>query len=226
MKLKANDRASRSSEHGFTLIEALIAVSLFSLLSVLVIGALRFGVGAWQRSQDTTVRFDEIVHAQNFLRRAVANAHPYFVAVPGSKGYVDFEGRPDSLTLLSNPPASLDRAGRLKITIKVGQKDGHDDLVIVTRPELAQGEPSSANTTRSLVDHIESATFSYFGSKALNRPGQWHSQWIKEATLPELIRLDLLLQPDRQWPPIFIKPRMKIDISCIYDPLTNRCRGR
>lgn len=226
MKRWAPNRRGRSSQLGFTLIEALIAVSLFSLLSILVIGALRFGVNAWQRSQDTTLHFDEIVHAQNFLRRTIANAHPHFVVVPGGKGYVDFEGRPDSIILLSDPPASLDRSGRLKLTIQIRQKDGHDDLVIATQPELAPGKIPAAKTTRSLVNAIESAEFSYFGSKMLDRPGEWHSQWIKETALPELIRLDLVLQPDRKWPPIFIRPRMDIDISCIYDPLTDRCRGR
>lgn len=226
MTLEANDRAKRSSEHGFTLTEALIAVSLFSLLSVLVIGALRFGVNAWQRSQDTTLRFDEIVHAQRFLRRTIGNAHPYFVVVPGGRGYVDFEGRPGSLTLLSDPPASLDRAGRLMLTIQVKTQEGHKDLIIKTQSELARGRTSSSNVTRSLVEDIESVAFSYFGSKAPDLPGQWYSKWIKEATLPDLIRLDLVLQPGRQSPSIFIRPRMDIDISCIYDPLTDRCRGR
>lgn len=226
MRLKAIYKASRSSEHGFTLIEALIAVSLLSLLSLLVIGALRFGISAWQRSQDATMNFDQIVHAQNFLHRIIANAHPHFVRASGGKGYVDFEGLPQSMTLLSDPPASLNRAGRLKLSVQARLKDGHDDLIIVTRPELAQGKGSLANDTRSLVDNIESAKFSYFGSKGHDRSAQWHSQWGKEAALPELIRFDLVLRPDRQWPPIFIRPRIEIDISCIYDPLTDRCRGR
>jgi general secretion pathway protein J len=226
MRPAAIQRAHRSSEDGFTLIEALIAVSLLSLLSVLVVGALRFGVNAWQRNQDITLRLDEIVHAQNFLRRTIANAHPYFVIVPGGKGYVDFEGSPQSITWLSDPPASLDRAGRLLLRIEFRSENGNQDLVVATRPELAPGGNTSDTTVRSLLNHLESATFSYYGSKEPNAPAEWHAHWIKEASLPELIRLDTVPSDDREWPPIFIRPRINIDISCIYDSLTGRCRGR
>jgi general secretion pathway protein J len=226
MRPPAIQSANRSSEHGFTLIEALIAVSLLSLLSVLVVGALRFGVNAWQRNHDITLRLDEFVHAQNFLRRTIANAHPYFVIVPDGKGYVDFEGSPQSMTWLSDPPASLDRAGRLRFKIEIRSENGDNDIVVVARPELASGDSSSADTMRSLITNVESATFSYFGSREPGEAAEWHAQWANEPTLPDLIRLDLALHDDHERAPIFIRPRINIDISCVYDSLTGRCRGR
>lgn len=193
---------------------------------MLVIGALRFGVNAWQRNQNATVRLDEIVHAQNFLRRTIANAHPYFVTQPGGKGYVAFEGSPRSITWLADPPASLDRAGRLRLKIELRSGNGDLNIIVATQPELASGDRSSADTVRALITNLESVTFSYFGAKEPNAPAEWHAQWLNEPALPELIRLDLVSSQDRDWPPIFIRPRINIDISCIYDSLTGRCRGR
>lgn len=226
MKAVSMQRTSRSSEDGFTLIEALIAVSLLSLLSVLVAGVLRFGISAWQGNQTIAQHIDEIQYAQNFLRRALTNAHPYFVVVPGGKGYVEFNGATRSMAWLSDPPASLDRAGRLWLKIELEPQVQGSDLVVSTRTELAATTSTPANTVRSLISELDSADFSYFGLKQQNERARWHKEWTKQTSLPELIRIELKSADGRDWAPIFIRPRINIDISCLYDMLTGRCRGR
>lgn len=214
------------SEDGFTLVETLVAVALISLLSVLVLGALRFGIGAWQRGEQISNRMDAILHAQSFLRRLIANAQPHFVLQPGGQGYVDFEGRPTSLRLIADPSPALDRAGRLMMTLSVEQNDGLASLMISSRPELTAGGGKPSLTRRVLLGNIQKAEFSYFGSRGANGPRQWHSDWVGEAALPELVRIELRADEAALLPGIVVRPAIDVDISCIYDALTRRCRGR
>jgi general secretion pathway protein J len=214
----------RDDESGFTLIEALIAMTLLGLLGVLIMGALRFGVMAWQRSDDVADRLDELIHVESFMRQTIALASPTFISRPPDKGYVAFEGREHLLRLVADPPASLDQGGRLILTFLMLSERGHADLFIESRPELAA--EGTAVTRRMLLEDVPDAKFSYYGAKEPGGEAGWHSEWIEEPAFPQLIRLDLAQRADPVLSPIIIRLLIDTDVSCVYDRLTGRCRGR
>jgi general secretion pathway protein J len=217
-----------SGEDGFTIVEALVAITLFSLLSLLVISALRFGTSAWYRSYDISAEIDETVQVQALLRRLIEGASPKFVPLPAGKGYVDFGGNSHSLDFISDPPRSLDNAGRLIMSLAADTQNGRHDFTIATRPEIGSSTIGSAVTRRVLLQGVESVSFSYFGAKRRGGGAQWHSDWTKETTLPALVRVDVKLASTKtvSWPEMIIAPRIDVDVSCIYDTLTRGCRGR
>lgn len=219
--------SSSEADAGFTLVEALVAITLLSLLSLLVLGALRFGVTAWQRGGKVSDQIDEIVHAENFLRDMIAKASPYFIPRPGEKGYTEFDGRQNSLRFITDAPPAFNQAGQLIITFSSDQQNNQTDLIITSRPELAFADGNLAQLTRrTLVQNIAGVVFSYFGAKEPGEPREWHQEWSRETNLPELVRIDLEPKHDPPMPPIIIRPRLDVDLSCVYDTLTKRCRGR
>jgi general secretion pathway protein J len=213
-------------ESGFTLVETLIAITIFSLLSLLVVSALQFGLKAWSRSNDISQRLDEVSHAENFLRQLIANANPHFVPQPGGRGYVDFEGGPTSLRFIAEPPASLDRAGPLIVTLQVAQQNGRTDLIISARPELAKDEGSQVLTRRALLENVPETAFSYFGSKSSGENAQWHQEWMRQTRPPDLVRITFTAAEADRSPTIIVRPRIDVDVSCTFDTLTRGCRGR
>jgi general secretion pathway protein J len=215
------------TDEGFTLVEALVAVALLSLLSVLVAGALRFGVAAWQRGGDASDRIDEIIHAENFLRGMIARASPHFIARPGEKGHVAFEGQARSLRFITEAPLAFDQAGRFVVILRAETKEAGTALLIESRPELAatDGKPGQA-ALRPLLEGLTGVTLAYFGAKSPRTAREWHRDWVREAELPELIRIDLSAMGAPLLEPIIIRPMLDVDVSCVFDALTKRCRGR
>jgi general secretion pathway protein J len=228
MSVQEPTATDMDEQAGFTVVEVLVAFTLFSLLSLLLLSSLRFGTKAWERSSAYSTRLEETIHAQTLLRQLVGAAYPSFVTLPGGAGYVDFDGDAGSVTFLADGPMSLDYGGRLRFTLSAEQREGRTDLILNTRPELAHPDSSALAARRTMLAKVGAVTIAYFGQKRSGGPAQWHDDWHREAELPELLRIRLTFGADDAgaWPELIVRPRVEADVSCIYDTLAKRCRGR
>jgi general secretion pathway protein J len=217
-------KTSRSEDDGFTLVEVLVALALVCLLSVLTLNSLQFGIEVWRRSSESSTKLDDRIHAESFLRQLLSHASPRFVTRVGATGYVEFEGQETSLRLIADPPQSLSGSGPLIFTLQTENSDSHRSLSISSRPELAKADAQSSLDRRVLLQDVGEVEFAYFGSKGA--PAAWHREWLRETHLPDLIRITLRKDAGEGETSLLIRPRIDVDVSCIYDALSRRCRGR
>jgi general secretion pathway protein J len=212
-------------EAGFTLLELLVAITLLSLLSLVMVGSLRFGVKSWERGTAHAELIDHSLLVQDFLRRTLEDAYPLFSPGP-AQGRVAFEGTARSLRFLAPAPVALGAGGRMRIEVSLERGGERSDLVVTTAPELG-GDPSP-KARKILMPNIEGMELSYFGRRRSDREAAWHEQWIGETALPQLLRLRMRLPSGdtRLWPDLFIAPRISVDVGCVYDPFSKQCRGR
>src|SRR5580693_6583094 len=105
-------RARWRNSAGFTLVEFLIALLLFSLLSVALFGSVRAGTVAWSRATFHADDSDHDLHAQDMLRHLIENAYPLYLSDNAKSGHVDFAGSDSSLRFLSVAPMTLGNGGR------------------------------------------------------------------------------------------------------------------
>jgi general secretion pathway protein J len=210
---------------GFTLVELLAAIALLSLLSVILVGSLQLGFRAWERGAAHETRVGHVALAQNFLRRAIEDAYPFFVINPAQQGHVAFDGAVDSLRLLASTSRALGKGGRTWWSLAVNRDLNRTDLVIVAMPEHAGDQDK---VSKILLPNIQRVELSYFGKTRTEREPGWRPQWAKEWQLPKLVRIRVWFPPgdNRIWPELVIAPRIAADVGCVYDPLTKQCRGR
>jgi general secretion pathway protein J len=213
---------------GFTLMELLVAITLLSLLSLVLTSSLRFGFTAWARGSEHADSVDHKVLVQDFLRRTVGDAYPYFLPTDPTHGpgYVDFSGTPQSLHFLASAPTALGSRGRVRFGVELERSSSKTELVVTTTPELA--EASAKPQRKILASNVETVEFAYFGKKRSERAPDWHDAWREELTLPQLVRVRVrpASGDTRPWPDLIIAPRLTADVECVHDPLTKQCRGR
>jgi general secretion pathway protein J len=215
-------------EAGFTLVELLVALALFSLLVTLLFDNVRFGLHAWQHGTAHAEHFDHTMISQDLLRRMIGNIYPMLVVDVGTQPRIDFDGTKDVVSFLGSAPIVASGGGRFRFRLFVERQQDRTDLMMSSTPELANPQDSSMTTRTLLLSDIERAEFSYFGETATERSAQWHDSWMQRSDMPKLVRIRVAFRSGdaRLWPELLIAPRIAADVSCIYDPLTTRCRGR
>ena len=213
-------------EAGFTLVELLAAMALFSLISVMLLQTLNFAFKARERGTAHASRVDELYVVHDFVRRIIEDAYPHLVGADPTRRHVDFEGTADKLTLLASAPRALGSGGRLRIVLAMIKQGSKADLTLTSDVEL--GAAVSQPTSKALVANAALIEFSYFGRRRSDRAPEWKTQWVGETAPPKLVRVRVQFPSGdaREWPELVVGPRIAVDVSCTYDPLSKQCRGR
>ncbi len=216
-----------AGEAGFTLVELLVGLALFSLLATLLFDNVRFGLQAWQLGSAHAEQFEHDLTAQDLLRRLIGNVYPMFVLDGGSQ-QLDFEGGKDAVSFLGNAPVVASGGGRFRYKIFVERQQDRKDLIMNAAPELASNQGTAMTRRTVLLSDIDRVEFSYFGEGTAERGLQWQDGWIQRIDMPRLVRIRVAFHSAdaRAWPELLIAPRITADVSCVYDPGTMRCRGR
>lgn len=218
---------TRRAEAGFTLLELLIAMTLLGLLMVVVMGGLRFGMRAWERSEAHTTATDDVRQAQSLLRREIAHAYPYFIMKQEdlANRHVDFRGTEGEMSFLAPAPAALGGAGWARVTFQQVDVGGKPALAMSAAPELAAASQPARDI---LLQGLKSLTFAYFGPDEADGPASWHDRWAQMRWMPQMVRVTAEFEAGdaRIWPELLVAPRISVDVGCTYDPLTKYCAGR
>ena len=209
---------------GFTLLELLVAITLLSLLSLALLGGLRFGARVWERSDEHNLHGSQIRLAEAAIRKQIERTWPFFDASTPLNPHVLFTGRADELVFFTSSPDTSPHNGYMKVAISLEERSGLVQLVEYTGPELS--DDTSSPRRRVLVDGLSELRLSYFGRTNAGHPPSWLDEWVDRTTLPDLVRIDGTLESGADHLQMTVAPRVRADVGCVYDPLTQFCRGR
>lgn len=189
-------RRANRQQQGFTLLELLVALSIFALISVIVFTGLRSSVDSREQTNLRADRLIELQKALNFLRQDLEQAVPR--SIRDQMGDTDpknaFQQVLDGIVFTrggrSNPlgleRGSLERLG-------YGLKDG----TLIRSRWLALDQPSDpAIEELPLLENVSSLSFRFLGADK-----RWVEQWpppnstSPDAELPHAVDVVLEL-PD------------------------------
>ncbi len=207
---------------GFTLMELLVAMTLLAMLSLVLLGGMRFGVQIWQRTETAAADSGRIRAVQLELSGMLARAYPFFVQQGPANAEVAFEGARDGVSFLSpnaNVPGALDR-----VSIGVARQGGMMELHSKASLELA---PKADARERVLLKGLSGIAFAYFGAPRPGAPAQWYDSWQHRPVPPQMVRIRArFADASARWPDLVVALRLTADMGCRYDPLTRYCQGR
>lgn len=196
---------TRAHQGGFTLLELLVAITLLSMLSVMMYGGLQFGARVWERRSEDGGKQSDVLTVQDVLRREVSQAVTLFYRDRRQQTAVAFAGSEQELIFGGPVPEALGAGGRHLIKLHLDQGDSGENLVLAWQafvseaPDLDFGESAE---TEVLLDGVAGLQISYFGRPNQNAPARWSRQWQSKTELPQLVKIEVAFAEDdpRVWP--------------------------
>ena len=191
---------TRPRDHGFTLLELLVALVVLGLILAGLTQGVRYGLRATDTQARNLAERSELDAVDRALRRLIEDMDP-----GSARDGAVMRGTAGTLAFVSELPAASGlRTRRADITLGI---DGARRLVLRATPRPAGkpfGPPALPIETELLhgIDHIELAYW------PRGPAPQWMSSWSGN-DLPLLVRLRVVFPPDdrRHWPDIIASPQ-------------------
>ena len=187
---------------GFTLLEVLVAITIFSLVITVLFAGYRLAMRSWESGERTHAAVSELRLAGSFIRRHTTQAFPLAIS-ESSAWRLWFEGEARGLAFVTAMPTYLGQGGMYEMTLKVDEQKDGATLVVSRRllhPDAEPGKPGVDDLARPLLENLESAQFDYFGATENDGEESWHTSWQGRQRLPRLVRLRIDSKLVGDWP--------------------------
>lgn len=202
---------------GFTLLELLIAMSMFSVLLLLIFSALRTGARTTEAVTDRLQQFEAGMQAERFFASIVRQAHPSG-AGSGTGGLEQinqassaiFIGSADRLVLVAPGKSAFARSGLYRYEVfALPSADDRDRRNIWVRidPFRPEMEEVPLSEPRLLLEDVEKFELAYFGLPPDSDEAVWTTEWPEELeSMPLLVSLYLQPAGGSERLPVFVRP--------------------
>ena len=205
---------AKDGERGFTLIELLVVLALLGLTSLAMVGALRFGLRAWDTGERRVEQLNRIQAVQGFLRQRIHQALPTPRRADRTEASTTFAGTMEELRFTAPLPAHLGVGGLHVFALRLDEDGDGRRMVLdwrLYRPEESESIEATGGGSAKLLDDVESMTLSYFGASRDGGDADWHDDAETTAGLPDLVRLRVTFPAgdDRHWPELVVAPKRR-----------------
>jgi general secretion pathway protein J len=221
------------SERGFTLVELLIALGLFAILSSVVFGSLRLAGRSADAGEEKAQATAGMRLASDYLRTQLTAQHPQrmrkIIEFP-----LLFGGTRDELRYTAPLPNRVGLGGMWYYKLSVADVPGKKRTALVLDrviPDLDATEmPTFQEAERSvLADDIKAIKISYLGrdrGASMDTAPTWRGSWEDPQLLPVLIQIEVTPIAGDPWPTLMIAPRESPEAGCrAWDTIRVQCVG-
>lgn len=200
---------------GFTLVEVLIAVTLFSIMLGLLFATLQMAARNWEAGEVRADLVSSRLVVEGFLRRTLTSAFTWrgrpnddeMGFDEGKNNY--FKGTEASLEYIAALPLTLGIKGPQRFTLYLGQgQDSKKALKVKVDPMFGEAS-AKERKTRDLVllENVAKLEFSYWQADRQNG-GSWRDDW-QEPGLPGAVKIQISTVKGLAWPPLVVDLRLQ-----------------
>jgi len=193
--------------HGFTLIEVLIAMTLLSIMVVLLFSSLKICADSWEKGESKITDVNEVAVVYNFFQRHLSEAKPLWndLSSEEEERTFSFQGKAQSLQFISAFPASAGRSGLQLFSLDLQEEDNDQVIKVTITPFFPVAEGSEWHKEDvTLIKHVNDFSLAYFGSDDGVSEGSWEEEWLDKEVLPRLVKINIKLENGIFWPEMII----------------------
>ena len=175
---------------GFSVIEALVALALLSIVLALTSAALNASRQALRRvlAQDAQLSF---AASMRFVEQRLADAQPLYEKRIGNQASIHFVGEPDRVEFLTALEGGEVAGGIYHMELGVSRA-APARLTLRLTPYAPNRRPEAipAEEERVIDPTVSRVGIGYFGPDARSGIAAWHESWIGRNELPFAIRIE------------------------------------
>ncbi|MBI4826876.1 MAG: prepilin-type N-terminal cleavage/methylation domain-containing protein [Nitrospirae bacterium] len=180
--MMSRHNAVRLNPDGFTLVEILLAMTIMSIVTLIVGSVFRLGMNAWERGESETAQTQKLRILSGLISQQIKSAYPYWMVFDGERAVI-FEGESDSLmfvTVLTDADSSGFK------WVRYFYKDG---VLYYKEGPLPDKEfHDKISGDEEVFDpEIGKVTFSYFSSAE----DEWLESWEAGEGFPDAVRVQI-----------------------------------
>jgi general secretion pathway protein J len=184
---------SCQTSRGFTLIEVVLALSIFAIMGAILYGAFSLSHSAVEKSQATFERNQKLRSFTDLLGSYIRSAYPYRQSAQDMT--VFFDGQEDQLTFVSSLSLAMGGRGMSKIRVAwEGAEDGEgpiqlEEEVPVRFPMSEDRDYGGLRNDVVIQERVKDLRFDYLDSKSEDE--KWEQRWDgrEKLALPRAVRL-------------------------------------
>ena len=207
---------------GFTLLEVMLAMTLLSIMVVLLFSSLKVGAESWNKGESKIAEVNEKAVVYQFFKRHLPSIRPLWDDFSEDERSYSFKGELDTFQFVSVFPVSAARKG-LQLFQVVSDKDksGKGVIKVIVTPfyptiEEQQWEPEEV----VLLENVEKFEVSYFGKEDSDSEAVWLESWQEKESLPALLKIKIVLEDHSYWPEMTFALKLATmeNVSSSFDP--------
>ncbi|MBN1405254.1 MAG: prepilin-type N-terminal cleavage/methylation domain-containing protein [Candidatus Omnitrophica bacterium] len=187
----------KNKTKAFTLIELLIAVTIFSIASSVIYSSFRLGVLSWKRSEDVLKKYQKIRYAVNLLSEDIAGTFIFKdIQFKGDEARIEFPG------LVECAAAGAKTVGR--ISYEFSQSSGR---LLRLKQSYREALNTASTGGEELLSDVIDFKISYCYKLPDSEEPGWLGEWFVEEKIPAGVKMELVVKdnysPDGKM--IFVK---------------------
>ncbi|ASF45191.1 prepilin-type N-terminal cleavage/methylation domain-containing protein [Methylovulum psychrotolerans] len=192
---------------GFTLIEVLIAMTLLSIMVVLLFASLKICAQSWEKGESKMADVNEVAVVYHFFQQHLAVAKPLWddFSIKDQR-QLAFQGDELSLQFVGEFPASAAKVGDQLYRLQLKEVEDSKLINVSVTPFLPTADSGELPKEEiPLIKHVRNVSFAYFGPDEMGGEGSWQSQWLQRDSQPQLVKISIELDNAMYWPDMIVE---------------------
>ena len=192
---------------GFTLLEVIVTLTILGFILLIISGAFRLGLSAWERGESTREESQKVRAISRLVCQQIKSSVPYKIKTQKAEGdYLGFEGKPHSLKFVSALPIKARQPQGFVYAIYEFREGGNEGgrLVYYEQRVLNKDffeEKPDEELGVSLYEGISDVRFEYFRREDPDK--NWTEGWVEEwnakdeKELPQALKMTITLKNEK-----------------------------
>jgi general secretion pathway protein J len=191
------------STTGFTLVEVMVTLTALGFVLLIIFGAFRLGLSAWERGESTKEEYQKVRIISQLISQQVKSMVPYKIKTKKAEGdYLAFEGKARSLKFVSALPLKARQAeGLVFVVYEFKEERGEEGGRLVLYEQKALNRDFFEDELKeesgiSLLEGISHIRFEYYQEEdpEKNQKEGWIEEWnAKELkAFPRALKITIL----------------------------------
>lgn len=186
---------------GFTLIEVLIAMTLLSVMVVLLFSSMRISAVSWVKGEDKITQVNDVAVVYQFFQHHFTEARPLWDDFSSEYKLLAFQGDSQKLQFVSAFPASAKKSGLQLFSIRLANDGDEKILMVSIKPFYPAAEGEEWRTEEvTLLRHVSNFSLYYFQQDENEPDGMWLDSWLEIETHPKLVKVIIERDDGSYWP--------------------------